>query len=590
MIHNFRKPYPDELLYSYLQDLAKLNALSYEEFLEEFIFQSSSGSNIYKKRHDSLYPLSPILKAMDPYKATTTFLETSIYQIVSPFISEAERAVFIGKTFSDFTKYKGIWPSSKTLYFTNLKLCPQCMKEDETRYGHWYYHRSHQAEGLSLCPIHKTPLIKIKDTDKISLAKTLESESKKLINHSLDITPSNWLSNENLSFQKSYGELIYLLSTLDKDLKDKWLIKLKKDKNINQLLLKVRDTLLKAQAKKYRNRSVEDIKDRIAYFLTYSCYPSEGVIEDDDADYEIEKSLGDDVYLCKCKRCGDYFISTKTLLDISYTCPCTRKGKSREVILKEIFDHSFSHRFEWLYLHGPKEAYYLYLYDKLYSKTLLIRPYSLFLNEFSGVKNMPYEIKENRGNIDLDKLGYRISFDSDNKYTFYCKKCGISTAFTTAEKYIGDCPNCERLKLIKESKKIVKKFSDELEVIKDDIKATCIKIKHKACGGVTIKELSVLKKTDVITCSKCSQIFHRGPYVDKNIERLKGKIKIVLGAYKGEIELIEDEVVNSMKVPLLHKACGGVFYRELHNLRVNKSTYCPICKKKIEKERIDPTN
>lgn len=576
MLYNFRNPYPDELLYSYLEDLARLNSLDFKEFLNYFIFPQSDRVYSFLKRYDSFYPIPALLEALTPYRASDVFLKTSIYPIISPFITDFERTLCIGKSFSDILDYKGIWPSAKAPYLNHLKLCPKCMKEDEETYGHWYYHRSHQVEGLELCPIHKTPLIAITHEDVMSLVKAFENETKEIYKNLLDASPSKSFSEKDITFQKDYGELVYLLSTLDNKLKIKWLKKLKEDEDIDLLLLKVRDHILKNQTKKYRN-GVDNIKSRLFYLLTHSHYLSEDFLKDSNADYEIEKSLGDNIYLCKCKRCGKYFISTKILLDLSYTCSCSRKGKSREIILKEIFDHSFSNRFAWLYLHGPKTAYYLYLYDKLYSKTLLIRPFTLFSMDFSSVQNRPSEIKENYGNIDLDKLNYRISF-GDNRYIFVCKTCETYTPFKITERYIGDCQKCETLQLIKESKKIVKEFSDEFEVLEDEIRAKRINIKHKSCGEIFHKELSILKKSEVLTCPCCSEIFYKESYRNRKIEKFTKEAKEILSAYDGEFELMEDDDIDSMRIPVIHKACGTVLYKQLGNLRRYNAIRCPVCK------------
>ena len=35
-----------------------------------------------------------------------------------------------------------------------LRYCPKCVKEDRTKYGETYWHRSHQMTGVNICPIH----------------------------------------------------------------------------------------------------------------------------------------------------------------------------------------------------------------------------------------------------------------------------------------------------------------------------------------------------------------------------------------------------------------------------------------------------
>src|SRR6266568_8285186 len=38
---------------------------------------------------------------------------------------------------------------------SHLRYCPECAREDEMRFGEKYWHRDHQAPGVSVCHLHK---------------------------------------------------------------------------------------------------------------------------------------------------------------------------------------------------------------------------------------------------------------------------------------------------------------------------------------------------------------------------------------------------------------------------------------------------
>lgn len=39
-----------------------------------------------------------------------------------------------------------------------LRFCPQCVEEDRRKFGECYWHRIHQAPGVEICPMHKSPV------------------------------------------------------------------------------------------------------------------------------------------------------------------------------------------------------------------------------------------------------------------------------------------------------------------------------------------------------------------------------------------------------------------------------------------------
>jgi Tn7-like transposition protein D/TniQ len=39
-----------------------------------------------------------------------------------------------------------------------LRFCPQCVEEDRRKFGECYWHRIHQAPGVEICPLHKSPV------------------------------------------------------------------------------------------------------------------------------------------------------------------------------------------------------------------------------------------------------------------------------------------------------------------------------------------------------------------------------------------------------------------------------------------------
>ena len=148
------KPYPDELLYSWLYRMAKANELSFCNFMKAYVNDSKNRGNkiIQIDIHngfDSLYK-----------NARIQVEESSFYLMVSTlgyeclFLNEAMQAKFVSSVFNPLDSIN-TRPNS---FVNKARICPQCVKKDMEKYGTAYLHRAHHLSGICRCHRHGTVL------------------------------------------------------------------------------------------------------------------------------------------------------------------------------------------------------------------------------------------------------------------------------------------------------------------------------------------------------------------------------------------------------------------------------------------------
>ena len=424
-----RPIYPDELAHTYMLSIARDNLITNADLCQNILKLRNGKLSHIEYRYDSLYYLCNFIAltgSTDPFEF---FRKATIYNAIYPFIDHKIRSTTIGFCLSDFKLRQKIWSTFNHNFIKELKICPLCQKEEEEKYGEYYYHRSHQLDRVKVCHKHGTPLSIVRENG--NGLKLTEIEIK-----------------ENLEKEKEIAEFFYLLLNLEdnEELKDKWLKKL--DDYIFFYNIALETWMNLPNSISYSATfPVEDIMENIIFYLKNGHYPSDPIKKVKRKDYEIIEDLGDNIYRCRCLICGKEFISTKDILSVPYTCTCARERKPDEKVIKDIFKQGYNKRFKFLYLHAIKKSYFLLLYDKEYRHILLVKPSTLFYGQVdtimgaSAVKGNGH--RKRLVNADtLKNLPFTISIE-DNRIHIFCKKCGQTTTTRLGERYILSCPHCE---------------------------------------------------------------------------------------------------------------------------------------------------
>ena len=148
------KPYPDELLYSWLHRLASLNGLYFYNFMSAYVMNSQTSAK-------TVFPFD-IRNGFDIFykNAQLDVDEASLYLQMSTLSYEC-LAMEVGaqsKVASNVFYPFDLINTPANTFIDKANVCPDCLKEDILLYGEPYLHRAHQLSGVCKCHKHGTIL------------------------------------------------------------------------------------------------------------------------------------------------------------------------------------------------------------------------------------------------------------------------------------------------------------------------------------------------------------------------------------------------------------------------------------------------
>lgn len=148
------KPYPDELLYSWLHRLASLNGLYFYNFMSAYVMNSQTSAK-------TVFPFD-MRNGFDIFykNAQLDVDEASLYLQMSTLSYEC-LAMEVGvqsKVASNVFYPFDLINTPANTFIDKANVCPDCFKEDILLYGEPYLHRAHQLSGVCKCHKHGTIL------------------------------------------------------------------------------------------------------------------------------------------------------------------------------------------------------------------------------------------------------------------------------------------------------------------------------------------------------------------------------------------------------------------------------------------------
>lgn len=151
-ISRYIKPYPDELLYSWIHRLADVNILPVTTFSDSYLGNTDSRIGTLE------YDVSKEL----PYLCSNLYEKQNVLSLYTSLTTYPFEAIFLEpgrqvKHINRIYRNDALSPAINKL-FNSIKICPECIKEDMQTYGEPYIHRAHQLSGVHICHKHKTGL------------------------------------------------------------------------------------------------------------------------------------------------------------------------------------------------------------------------------------------------------------------------------------------------------------------------------------------------------------------------------------------------------------------------------------------------
>lgn len=151
-ISRYIKPYPDELLYSWIHRLADANILPVTTFSDAYL--GNTDSRIGTLEYDVSKELPHLCSNLyEKQNVLSLYTSLTTYSFEAIFLEPGRQVKHINRIYRN----DALSPAINKL-FNSIKICPECIKEDMQTYGEPYIHRAHQLSGVCTCYKHNTGL------------------------------------------------------------------------------------------------------------------------------------------------------------------------------------------------------------------------------------------------------------------------------------------------------------------------------------------------------------------------------------------------------------------------------------------------
>lgn len=153
------EPYPDELLFSWVNRLAKSNGLSLVQFFTAYFGEHNlaKGESVPIDIRRGYLDFFKALDCGDEVDAMDLYFQLSTAHFELSFYPPKQQ---LRPLHNILRPENGL--NTPTPYFiTKQRVCLECMREDEEKYGEYYIHRSHHLSGVAACHKHGTPLYEV---------------------------------------------------------------------------------------------------------------------------------------------------------------------------------------------------------------------------------------------------------------------------------------------------------------------------------------------------------------------------------------------------------------------------------------------
>lgn len=475
------RPLPDEMFYSWMRRMMKVNELSEDVFVQAYAGGSERNDYISL---DGRRNLVTLYKGIDMYeKLSRLFLETTTYPFEALWMSVGEQGRYIN---SVFIEQDALNP--KLSYLSrDIRICPDCVKEDTEVYGEPYLHRSHHLNGVSVCHRHGKTLLRRKfksgfryDYDLNGFEETQIStndESQRAYARYANALLNARIISDSSMAKSVLFEVLRKKGYSAKTGYESFIEELRAWKYSSLIDFDV-DRFLKVKAVSMTYVSAKQIMSLLMFL-----YPEPE---------ELVAKLRTDtegIIDVICDICGTAYCTTQYSKRIGYGCPsCDSKKNIQDRFRQYIsnIDDSYVPKEDFISLDAPVE-----MRHKTCGKDIKIRPRGFIFEGTRCLCESTVTKAVAQKNIERHK-GYRlIDFTSTNApVTIYSKSCG-HTFTCNYHKFLNfpGCRQCNRLlgktdMTARSFKGRVKALvGDEYTVLSDFAgQGTKVTIRHNICG------------------------------------------------------------------------------------------------------------
>lgn len=161
MIPVYRHPHRDEHIYGWIQELARMNGMTFRRFTDVYL-----GGMAWDGTVDSVSGISCLERVEDLQRLV---YNNTLLPALAPYMERPQQAVSVDHLLSGGQKH---------IYHTTtyMKVCPACINEDTSRGIRPYYRVWHQLSEVTRCAVHKVPLLRLKKRGPVDEPTLLSAE------------------------------------------------------------------------------------------------------------------------------------------------------------------------------------------------------------------------------------------------------------------------------------------------------------------------------------------------------------------------------------------------------------------------------
>ena len=525
------EPYPDELLYSWIIRLAKVNELSTRMFLETYLDASRLSKRTLKidirREYQKFYNSLNIDEDM-----MDLYFRTSTTQFELSFSHKRQQI----KVFHNILRKEDDFNYISNYFFSEPKVCLECIREDINRYGESYIHRSHQLSAVVACHKHQTPLYNLNR----HIEDKFDYDFENITNKVSDITDfdckyadyTHQLLINNIS---SNSEDI--LSIVSNEIKEK----MGKDNLHGQpLILFVANMINNNKKEILKRKETLTTKEFITTLMLL--FPN--------VDDFISKLPHYDMVIKKhCDKCNnDYYISNQAIKD-GWGCTYCDESMDKTKLLKRLIKNIGEDEFEFRTTTITKRKR-LVLYHKTTNRELTTNFSKFLYGNSKHYCTLSITRKEAEKRIKKHKHFKLIEYAGVSKPAkIYHDVCGQTFEVSQFDIFTNrpTCRCCEtqHFDLEKFKQQVKDLVGDEYEILgyqREDVSSTVIAtIKHNKCG--TIKTYKAWNFLTGERCTKCRSLI-RKEYLEEMLKKYSDDRYVVIGDITNQKVKILDTQIN----------------------------------------------
>ena len=321
----------DELMYSYLRRISiELLYPNFLLFLKQWVDVHTQQN--YRIQYDikKNYDVINEILGMPAETSSELFLETGLYPLYALVNKPYTNISYITNLTNILTKNNSLIRSGAR-YIKTLKSCPMCREDDEV----FYYHRSHQIEGVKTCHIHGCRLevpVGPPGTEFESEFRPIEGEINTIDRNYTVFVAS--LLKENIT--ASNDVLAYAIRNRVIDL-DYGFDRERFYKDIKPFQSLFLNQIHKLQSlEKLRSRLFGNIQDTLAYlFFLFRDVPTLQKYLNANQEF-IKENQKWELFDQRCETCGNVYITNIKRIELGLGCPECDAFKEKEELAKDM--------------------------------------------------------------------------------------------------------------------------------------------------------------------------------------------------------------------------------------------------------------